>query len=430
MSEVDAGYRPRDAFVPFHLRTERFACMVCHRGAGKTVATVNDLNRSVLDAPEGAKFAYIAPYLKQAKAVAWGYLRRACAPLASMGITANESELRVDYGKGRSVRLFGADNPEAIRGNHFHGIICDEFADWDPQVLPLVVDPTLSVNRGSAVFIGTPKGKNAFYQMWKDAQDDPDWFKLMLKASESGLLAPDVLETARKRSTEDQYAQEYECSFEAALHGAYYAKLIAQARDEGRITGVPYDPAALVVTAWDLGIEDPTAIWFGQVVGREIHIIDYYENKGHDLGHYVGVLREKPYNYAYHLLPHDAEARSVETGKTRMDTLQSLGLTGTRLLPISRVEDGINAAKMILPKCYFDAKKCDRGIEALSLYHAAEDRRFIDPETKQPLITGKQVHDWTSHAADAFRYLAQGIDDKGVGAAFNKRIEYPRLGIA
>lgn len=427
MSEADSGYRPRKQFIKFHRRTQRFACLVCHRGAGKTVASVNDLNRAALDAPTGSKFAYIAPFLKQAKAVAWGYLREASNPLARLGVTANESELRVDYGRGRSLRLYGADNPDAIRGNHFHGIIADEFADWDPSVWPLVVRPALSVHEGGAVFIGTPKGHNSFYQVWKDAQGKEDWFTLMLKATDSGLLTEAELQSAKESLTEDQFAQEYECSFEAAIAGAYYAKQIARAKEEKRITGVPYEASSLVWTAWDLGMSDATAIWFAQVIGKEVHIIDYYEASGNDLAHYVNFLRSKPYAYASHLLPHDAQARSLETGRTRVETLESLGLFGIRVLPQQRIEDGINAARLLLPKCWFDAKKCERGIEALTLYRAGTDKRHVDPFTKQPVLTGHPVHDWTSHAADAFRYLALGIDDKGVLSKFQKPIDYGKM---
>ena len=217
--------------------------------------------------------------------------------------------------------------------------------------------------------------------------------------------------------------------FRGPILGAYYAKAMEESRNAGRITSVPYDPAVPVWTAWDLGFSDATAIWFAQVVGREIHVIDYYEASGVALGHYVRELRSRPFVYARHILPHDAEAKELGSGKSRTDTLQSLGLFDTTILPQHRVEDGINAVRMLLPRCWFDAKKCERGIEALTLYRADTDKRFIDPNTKQPLLKAKAVHDWTSHAADAFRYLAEGIDDKGFYAKFNQPIVYPKMGI-
>jgi hypothetical protein len=446
MQELDTGYRPRPQFIKFHKRAQRFSCLVCHRAAGKTVATINDLidhaktasighyrkrdGKCIKPPSPGAKFAYVGPYRNQAKSVAWDYVRAACNRLAGLGVAINESELRVDFGNGVSLRLFGADNPDAIRGNHFHGLVADEFADWDPTVWPLVVRPTLSSNNGWAVIIGTPRGHNAFYQTWVDAQGKSDWFSMMLKASESGLFKPEELESARESMTEDQYAQEYECNFEAAIQGAYYAKFITAAKEEGRVTGVPYEPSTPVWTAWDLGIEDATAIWFAQVVGREIHLIDYYEQSGSDLGHYVNELRARNYVYAYHLLPHDAQAKELGTGKTRVETLSSLGLNNTRVVPQHRIEDGINAGRLLLPKCWFDGIKTTRGVEALTLYRANVDKHHVDPNTKQPLLQGRPVHDWSSHAADAFRYLAMGIDDKYAGNYFNKKIEYPRLGIA
>jgi phage terminase large subunit len=432
-STVITEYKPRSAFEPFHARKQRFAALVCHRRAGKTVASVNDLQDAAVRCKhERPRFGYVAPFLKQAKGVAWDHLRAAASSFGPDGHTVNEAELRIDYHTNNSrLQLYGADNPDAMRGLGFDGVVLDEYADFDPRVWPEIVRPTLSSRKGWAAFIGTPRGHNAFYEIVRDARNNPEeWFSLTLKASESGILTEDELESIKLTQTEDQYQQEYECSFEAAIHGAYYAHLITRAKEEGRIMGVPYDPSALVWTAWDLGIEDATAIWFAQVIGREIHLIDYYEARGMDLGAYVAVLRDKPYVYDTHLLPHDSQARELGTGKTRHETLQGLGLNNTRVVPQHRVEDGINAVRLLLPKCYFDAVRCERPLEALTLYRADVDKRYIDPVTKQPLLKGTAVHDWTSHCADAMRYLAMGIDDKGISAAFNRKIEYPNLGLA
>jgi phage terminase large subunit len=161
------------------------------------------------------------------------------------------------------------------------------------------------------VFIGTPKGRNGFFELWRRAQSEAGWFSLMLKASETGLIPASELELARRDLTEEQYAQEFECSFDAAVVGSYYGKLMMRAEMEKRIAGVPYDPAALVWTSWDLGIRDATAIWFAQVVGREIRIIDYYEASGVDLGHYVREIHSRPYVYAGHIVPHDEANGSI-----------------------------------------------------------------------------------------------------------------------
>ena len=308
---VDIEYRARPQFRAFHDRSERFACIVAHRRAGKTVACVQDLHRGALLSQKlRPRYAYLSPFLRQSKQVAWDYVRAAMAPGRDIGACVHETELRVDYPNGGQVRLFGADNPDALRGIYLDGVVLDEYADMDPRVWSEIIRPALADREGWAVFIGTPKGRNAFFEMWRRSQSEPGWFSLMLKASETGLIAPQELMLARRDLSEAQYAQEFECSFDAAVTGAYYGALMRQAETDGRVSGVPYDPAALVWTAWDLGIRDATAIWFAQMVGREIRIIDYYEASGVDLGHYARELMAKPYAYAGHIVPHDARPRS------------------------------------------------------------------------------------------------------------------------
>ncbi len=415
-------YEPRRQFIAFHERSERFACIVTHRRAGKTVACVHDLQRGALACTrERPRFAYLSPFLKQAKAVAWDYLRAAMAPARALGASANETELRVDYPNGGQVRLYGADNYEALRGLYLDGVVLDEYADMDPRAWTEVIRPALADRGGWAVFIGTPKGRNAFHEMWVRAQNE-GWFHMMLKASETGLLSAAELALAARDLSEEQYAQEFECSFEAAIAGAYYGKLMAAAERDKRISGVPHDPSALVWTSWDLGIRDATAIWFAQVIGREIHIIDYYEASGVDLGHYVRELNARPYAYAGHIVPHDARAKELGTGKSRLEVLEALGLKSLTLAALHRVEDGINAVRVFIPRCWFDQAKCARGVDALKLYRAERDDKL------QALKPGP-VHDWTSHAADSFRYLAMTLDAKTVQSGFHRRIEYQRTGI-
>jgi phage terminase large subunit len=324
---VSIDYRARPQFQAFHKRRERFACIVAHRRAGKTVACVHDLQRGALTSDKlRPRFAYLSPYLRQSKQVAWDYLRAAMTASRALGASVHETELRVDYPNGGQVRLFGADNPDALRGIYLDGVVLDEYADMDPRVWSEIIGPALADRQGWAVFIGTPKGRNAFFELWRRAQSEPGWFSLMLKASETGLIAEEELMLARRDLSEAQYAQEFECSFDAAVVGAYYGALMRQAEADGRIAGVPYDPAALVWTAWDLGIRDATTIWFAQIIGREIRIIDYYEASGVDLGHYARELMAKPYAYAGHIVPHDAQAKVLGTGKSRLEALTAVGL--------------------------------------------------------------------------------------------------------
>ena len=420
---IVVDYRPRRQFVGFHRRWQRFACIVTHRRAGKTVACIQDLQRGVVQCLKvRPRFAYVSPFLRQSKAVAWDYLRAAMAAARTVGATAHESELRVDYPGGGQVRLYGADNPDAMRGIYLDGIVLDEYADMDPRVWSEVIRPALADRQGWAVFIGTPKGRNAFFELWRRSQAEEGWFSMMLKASDTGLIAESELALARRDLSEEQYAQEFQCSFDAAVVGSYYGKLMARAEADRRIAGVPCDPAAMVWTSWDLGIRDATAIWFAQVVGREIRIIDYYEASGVDLGHYVREINTRPYVYAGHIVPHDAQAKELGTGKSRLEVMESLGLKHITLAPLHRVEDGINAVRMLLPRCWFDATKCARGLDALKLYRAEYDDRL-------QALRAQPVHDWTSHAADSFRYLALALDRGAGQGGFHRRIEYSQQGV-
>jgi phage terminase large subunit len=417
-------YEPRKQFAAFHDRRERFACIVSHRRAGKTVACIHDLQlAATVSQKVRPRFAYLSPFLRQSKAVAWDYLRHAMRDARAFGATAHESELRVDYPNGAQVRLYGADNPDAMRGIYLDGIVLDEYADMDPRVWSEVIRPALADRQGWAVFIGTPRGRNAFFELWRRSRSEEGWFSLMLRASETGLIPASELALARRDLSDEQYLQEFECSFDAAVVGSYYGKLMAQAEADKRVAGVPYDPAALVWTSWDLGIRDATAIWFAQVIGREIRIIDYYEASGVDLGHYVREINARPYVYAGHIVPHDAQAKELGTGKSRLEVLESLGLKHLSVAPLHRIEDGINAVRVFIPKCWFDAAKCARGIDALKLYRAEYDRTL-------QALRPQPVHDWTSHAADSFRYLALTLDRRAVQTGFNRRIEYSYLGYA
>lgn len=409
-------YAPRPAFEPWHVRKQRWSVTAAHRRSGKTVSRVNGLIKGALTCPlERPRFAYIAPLLKQAKAVAWDYFKHYSAPLLEHGATFNESELRIDYPNQGQIRLFGADNPDALRGLYLDGVVFDEYADMDPTIWP-VVRPALSDRSGWADIIGTPKGHNEFYAILENAKNDDEWFWAILKASETGLLNPAELASARKDLTQDQYDQEYECSFEAAIRGAYYGKELRAADEAKRIGKVPYDPGVQVHTAWDLGIGDSTCIWFCQVVGQERRIIDYYENSGCGLDHYAKVLQDKPYRYGSHLFPHDVRVKELGTGKSREETLRSLGLN-VEIVPNIGIDDGINAVRRMLPSCWFDAEKCSRGIEALRQYQTEWD-------DKLKAFKNKPRHDWTSHAADGFRYLALGIERVSVS------FEMPKLDVA
>lgn len=410
--EVVIPYTPRPQFQPYHDSSKRFRVIVAHRRGGKTVATVNELIRSALlcDKPD-PRVGYIAPFHKQAKDTAWLYVKRytECIP----GRTVNETELRVDLPNGGRVKLYGADNPDALRGVYFDDVALDEFADMRPRFLPEVLRPTLSDRFGRLTLIGTPKGRNEFFEAYEAAENSPEWFRLRLRASESGILDAKELDSARAMMSPSQYAQEYETSFEAAIEGAYYGVLLEEAERAGRIAPLPWHRELPVYTGWDLGIGDDTSIWFAQRVGGWLHIIDHYANNGEPASHYADVLRSKGYVYGEHYLPHDAESREWGNGLTRIDTLKKAGINGEkgtgrlRVLPRTPVDDGINAVRLTLPISRFDGEKCKGGLESLRQYRRDYDehRRTFKPTP---------LHDWTSHDADGFRSLCMGLRPEAV----------------
>jgi phage terminase large subunit len=241
-----------------------------------------------------------------------------------------------------------------------------------------------------------------------NAEDDADWYRLELKASATRLIDADELADARKMMSDDEYAQEYECSFEAAVRGAYYGKALNAAEAEGRIAAIPYDPRLQVHTAWDLGIADSTVIWFVQTCGRETRIIDVLKGEGVGLDWYARRLQERDWLWGNHYLPHDAEVRELGTGKSRLEVLAGYGIRGT-ICPNIPVEDGIQAVRMLLPTCWFDKERCKAGLEALRMY-----RRDYDEKRQEYRV--RPLHDWTSHYADALRYFAVGHQERPVYA--------------
>jgi phage terminase large subunit len=416
--ELVSPYEVRDQFNPLHRRETRWFIGVAHRRAGKTVADINELvigaTRCRLANP---RFAYVAPQLNQAKDIAWTYLKEYTSFLSPK---INESELWVELPGGARIRIYGADNPDRLRGIYLDGVVLDEFGDMDPTIWSQVIRPALSDRKGWACFIGTPKGKNTFHKLWVAAEDDPDWTRLMLKASETGLVDDKELTDARKMMSEDEYAQEYECSFEAAVRGAYYGKEFNEAEnaDPPRITSVAYDPRLPVHTAWDLGVADSTVIWFVQVVGRETRFIDVLKGEGVGLDWYVKELQTRPYVWGTHYLPHDVEVRELGTGKSRKEVLEGFGLKNIVVVPALPVADGIQALRMLLPTSWFDKTKCKDGIEALRMY-----RRDFDDKRQE--FRQQPLHDWTSHYADAARYFAVGHQERGPSV----KIKYPSRSI-
>ena len=344
-------------------------------------------------------FGYVAPFRSQAKSVAWDYLKYFARPITK---SSNEGDLIIELLNGAKIRLFGADNADAMRGLGFDGLYLDEYGDFKPSVWGNVIRPALSDKQGWCVFGGTPKGKNQFWSIYETSRKLPnDWFSLSLPASKSKLLPESELDAAKAQLAEDQYLQEYECSFEAAIVGAIWGIEMRKVTEDGRITKVENQIEVKTHTAWDLGHTDDTAIWWYQVIAGEIHIVDFFALSGGTIEEFVSKIKEKPYNYGKHYLPHDARARTLASGgKSVIEQMAAkLGINNLAIVPSLSVQEGIQAVRTALPRCWFDAEKCADGIEALRQY-----QREYDEDKKAFRQTPK--HDWTSHPADAMRMLA------------------------
>ena len=406
---IKIPYKPRPLQAEMHNSLKRWNVLVMHRRFGKTVWAVNELIKKALtcELPR-PRVAFVAPTFTQAKRIAWDYVKFYAGVIP--GVTFNETELRVDFPNGGRLMLLSAENPDSLRGIYLDMCAFDEFGMQNPRVWGEVVRPALSDREGAAIFLGTPAGHNHFYDLLETAKQQVEagseqWYWKIVKASESKLVKDEELEAARAQMTPEQYEQEYECSFTAAIIGAYYGKLLSDAEDNGRVTRVPYDPMYPVHTAWDLGINDSTAIWFAQIFrGGAVNVIDYYESSGVGLQHYADVLSKKEYTYGDHLAPHDIEVRELGSGKSRLETAYTLGIK-FRVIPKMKVADGINAARMLIPKCYFDRDRCAEGLDCLKQYRQEWDER-------RKVFRDHPLHDFTSHAADAFRYLAVGLENR------------------
>ena len=395
---IELDYKPRDVFLDFHERQQRWAVIVAHRRCGKTVSCINDLiYKALTEGKEDGRYAYLAPYYAQAKSIAFDYLMRFSEPVRA---NHNVSELWVELINGARIRLFGADNADSLRGLYLDGVVLDEYADMKPSIWGAVLRPLLADRKGWAVFIGTPKGHNSFWDVYNQATKDPKWYAKTLRASQTGLLDQDELDDAKKMMSEDQYLAEFECDFESAIMGAYYGKEMRSIVDAGRITTIEYDRMFPVHTAWDLGYSDDTTIWWFQVVHGELRFLDYHSSNGHNIPYYVDVIKSRDYVYGTHWLPHDARAKTLASGgKSIIEQLsEKIDIKSFRIVPSLSLQDGIQAVRMALTRSWFDFK-CDDGIECLKQY-----QREYDDDKK--MFRDKPRHDWTSHGADAFRMLA------------------------
>jgi len=403
MAEViEIAYKPREQQLAIHelMDSKRFGVVVAHRRMGKTVSAINHLIKdALLNQKEAPRYAYIAPTYGQAKRVAWDYLVKYAEPL---GGTSNISELRVDFW-GRRIQLFGSDNPETLRGQYFDGVILDEIGDQNPKIWTDIVRPALADRKGWCLFIGTPKGHNHFKELRDRAKAEDGWGLLEFKASETGVVDDTELKAAKNEMGEDKYRQEFECSFDAAVEGSYFGQILNELEEKKHMQEIPREELSRTFTAWDLGMGDSTSIWVAQLVGSEVRLLDYYENHGVGLDHYVKWIKDNDYLKAEHILPHDVRVRELGTGKSRLEMLEEAGLE-VKIAPRMGLDDGIQAVRRLLPRCWFNVPKVQIGLNCLRNY-----RR--DYDEKRKIFYERPLHDWSSHGSDSFRYLALGLDE-------------------
>lgn len=392
----------RRVFKAYRKRKPRFSIMVAHRRCGKTVATVQDLilKAATLQLQPGwgpGRYAYVAPLYSQGKEIAWDYLQRFAAPIM---VDKNVAELWVQLFNGSKIRIHGADNPDRLRGGYLDGAVLDEYADMRPSVLGTVIRPMLADRKGWLSLIGTPKGRNEFHRVWEKAQNDPRWFWAMLRASETGILDQEEMDDAARDMTPEEYAQEFECSFDAAIKGAYYGEDIAQLEREGRIREVLRHPDFPLYAAWDLGqsANGMMIVWTFQVVLGEIRVLDCLAGHGKKLEWYVKELEARGWgDNRTDWLPHDAAVHELGTGKTRIEMLGELGCKIARVPRLS-IADGISATRKELQRVWFNKETTAEGVEALRQYRTAYDE-------KRKAFDDTPNRDWTTDYADAFRYL-------------------------
>lgn len=412
------NWKPRDYQRPLWDALEsgvKRAVAVWHRRAGKDMTCLHWMATQAFARP--GIYWHLFPTYAQGRKAIWegrdndghGFLE--AFPEGSW-FRKRDDEMSLWLHGGSIYQVIGCDQIDRLVGANPIGCVFSEYALQNPVAWQLI-RPILAANGGWAVFAYTPRGRNHGYKLARLAEEDPNWFYQKLTVHETNVVAEDVLAAERAEMPKELYEQEYECSMDSALVGSFYGEILAEATKEGRVGKVPWAPEQPVTTGFDLGVSDSTAIWFAQRVGREIRLIDYYESSGVGLEHYVKIIREKPYTYEEHLVPHDAKVRELGTGKSRVETAMNLGLR-VRVIPKMSLEDGIQATRLLLRQTWIDDKKCERGLQALREYVKSPVENERGP-AGELIYRDRPKHNWASHGADALRTLAVGMRPEKLG---------------
>ena len=398
-------------------------CLVWHRRSGKDKTALNFMICKAFD--RVGNYYYLFPTGKQGRKVIWegidrdGFRYMNHIP-KELIVRSKEDEMFKEFRNGSTMQIIGTDNYDAIMGANPVGLIFSEYSLQDPMAWTYL-RPILAENGGWAIFLYTPRGENHGFDLYKMAKENQDiWYCELLTVRDTvredmhtPVIGEDIIEQERLEGmSEAMIQQEYYCSFQGAIEGAYYGRLLVEARDQGRICRVPHDPACGVYTFWDLGIDDFTSVWFVQFVGPQIHVIDYYEKHGEGVDHYAQMLTQRHldlgYNYVEHYGPHDIEARQYtkEGAKSFKQMMAELGYVFTKVQRAANINDGIRMVRARIPLMWFDEQLCERGIACLRNYIQEFDE-------KRKKYNDRPLHNWASHGADAMRTFAEGIHQLG-----------------
>lgn len=388
----------------------QFMLEVWHRRAGKTKNALNFLLGAAFQ--RVGNYFHTFPELAQARRAVWNNIdkegRRYIdhVPRQLMDGKANSTDMRINLINGSMIQLAGADRYDALMGGNPAGIIFDEYSIQNPYAWHYL-SPILTENNGWGKFIYTPRGKNHGWQLYKTNIDNPKWFVQKLDITQTKnwdgtpVVTMEMIEDRRRSGMpEELIQQEFFCSFEAALANAFYSAEIDKVMKQNRVRNFPYFAGAPVHTAWDIGRRDPTAIWFFQVVGDWIYVINYYENVKKGMPHYIDIVKKfMDDNYlrnGVNFAPHDINVHEWSNGRSRIDEAAKLGFF-FKAVPKLLVMDGINSVRSLFPRMIFHADNCGMALDILKQYEKDEN--------------GDPVHNFASHCADAMRTWGVGWDD-------------------
>lgn len=415
---LDADQKP----IPGTKKKRAF--LVWHRRAGKDSFAMNYAAKEMVQPGQIGGYYHMLPTATQARQVVWHGINKKTGiryidqafPLELRKRTLDD-QMMIELKCGSIWQAVGSDNYDRLVGTNPLGITFSEWSLSDPRAYDYM-SPILVENDGWAAFIGTPRGRNFFYDQWERVKNNPRWFASLKTVEDTGLVTPQQIQNEREDGKpEERIQQEYYCSFDASNVGAIFDKWVEALFKAEKLCSVPYDPRYPVETAHDIGHRDAHAIWFIQRIGKEVCAIDYHEQRGHDLKSVVKIIHQKPYVYSRHIFPHDMNKFEFGAGATIGEQARQLGLHHV-VAPKLSEEEGIEHTRVLLPRMRMDAVKCRRGIQALRSYHYEEDG---EDEGDKLVLKSKPKHDWSSHACKALQYYATTPEEWGMIPAWARQ---------